>query len=162
MKIVKDNGKTSWRVGIAAKLVVLYEHHKICSNDFEENPGYTIRYGALIIGTFFVSIGKLFASMGSILIIVQREATQSSLFIIILQVHCTCFGCQPHPSSGVQKTVTTASDTVQLPPSNVARLDHVGGRSLHSTGGCSYSFVYSWWWVWLTPKTCRQNFQNNK
>ena len=43
-----------------------------------------------------------------ILIIVQRNATQSSLFII-LQVRCTCFGCQPHSSSGVHKTVTTAS-----------------------------------------------------
>jgi len=32
----------------------------------------------------------------------------------------------------------------------------------HSTGGCCYSFVYSWWWVWLTPKTCRVNSQNNK
>jgi len=43
----------------------------------------------------------------SILIIVQRDATKSSLFII-LQVHCTCFGCQPHPLSGVRKTITTA------------------------------------------------------
>jgi len=60
------------------------------------------------------------------LIIVQRDATQSSLFII-LQVHSTCFGCQPHPSSGVHKTVTTASGTghifcVQLPPTNLANL----------------------------------------
>ena len=45
-----------------------------------------------------------------ILIVVQRDATQSSLFII-LQVHCTYFGCQPHQSSGVHKTVTTASGT---------------------------------------------------
>ena len=30
---------------------------------------------------------------------------------IILQVHSTCFGYQPHPSSGVYKTVTTASGT---------------------------------------------------
>jgi len=44
------------------------------------------------------------------LIIVQRDATQSSLFII-LQVHCTCFGCQPHPSFGVHITVTTAPGT---------------------------------------------------
>jgi len=42
--------------------------------------------------------------------IVQPDATQSSLFII-LQVHSTCFGCQPHPSPGVHKTVTTASGT---------------------------------------------------
>jgi len=46
----------------------------------------------------------------SILIIVQRDATQSSLFII-LQVHSTCFGCQPHPSSGLHKIVTIASGT---------------------------------------------------
>ena len=45
-----------------------------------------------------------------ILIIVQRDATQSSLFII-LQVQSTCFGCQPHPKSGLHKTVTTASGT---------------------------------------------------
>ena len=30
---------------------------------------------------------------------------------IIKIVHSTCFGCQPHPSSGVHKTVTTASGT---------------------------------------------------
>jgi len=46
----------------------------------------------------------------TMLIIVQRDATQSSLFIT-LQVHSTCFGCQAHPSSGVHKTVTTASGT---------------------------------------------------
>jgi len=45
-----------------------------------------------------------------ILIIVHRDAKQSGLFII-LQVHSTCFGCQPHPSSGVHKTVTTSSGT---------------------------------------------------
>ena len=45
-----------------------------------------------------------------ILIIVQRDATQSSLFII-LPVHSTCFGCQSQPSPGVHKTVTTASGT---------------------------------------------------
>jgi len=42
-------------------------------------------------------------------ITVQRDATQSSLFVIP-QVHSTCFGCQPHPSR-VHKTVTTASVT---------------------------------------------------
>ena len=46
----------------------------------------------------------------NILITVQRDATQSSLFII-LQVHSTCFGCPLHPSSGVHKTLTTASGT---------------------------------------------------
>jgi len=46
----------------------------------------------------------------NIYLIIVRDATLSSLFII-LQVHSTCFGCQPHPSSGVHKTVTTASST---------------------------------------------------
>ena len=68
-----------------------------------------------------------------ILIIVQRDATQSSLFIILLQVHSTCFGCQPHPSSGVHKTVTTASGTVQLPPSNVAGVNHTYQSGVHKT-----------------------------
>jgi len=71
----------------------------------------------------------------AILITVQLDATQSSLFIN-LQVHSTCFGCQPHPSSGVQCgqaslaaleggrcTVPAAVVFfVQLPPSNVAKL----------------------------------------
>ena len=45
-----------------------------------------------------------------VLITVQLDATQSRLFII-LQAHSTCFGCQPHPSLGINKTVTTASGT---------------------------------------------------
>jgi len=35
-------------------------------------------------------------------------------------------------------------------------------KNMTSTGGCSYSFVYSWWWVWLKPETCRVNLHNNK
>jgi len=101
----------------------------------------------------------------SILIIAQRDATQSSLFII-LQDHSTCFGCQPHPSSGVHKTVTTASGIAQVPPCNVAKLATLQGgsctKNMTGTGGCSYSFVYSWWWVWLTPETYSVNLQNNK
>jgi len=38
------------------------------------------------------------------------QRAQTSLFII-LQVHSTCLGCQPYPSSGVHKTVTAASGT---------------------------------------------------
>jgi len=49
----------------------------------------------------------------SIFIIVQRDATQSSLFII-LQVHSTCFGCQSYPSSRAHKTVTTASPVLVI------------------------------------------------
>ena len=75
-------------------------------------------------------------------IIVQRDATQSSLFII-LQVYSTCSGCQPHLSSGVHKTVTTVSVT--------------GHIFCAAIGGCGYSFVYSWWRVWLTPETSTVN-----
>ena len=28
-------------------------------------------------------------------------------------------------------------------------------RNMTCTSGCSYSFVYSWWWVWWTTETCR-------
>jgi len=70
--------------------------------------------GNLIFIFMNVTAGKVYVygsvHLWSILIIVQWDATQSSLFII-LQVHSTCFRCQPHPSSAVQKTVTTASST---------------------------------------------------
>ena len=84
---------------------------------------------------------------------VWRDATQSSLFII-LQVHSICFGCQPHSSSGVHKTVTTVSGTghifVQLPNSNVANLvtlDHTGDciTVLCTDDGCGwYSKHVAW------------------
>jgi len=67
----------------------------------------------------------------TILIIVQQDATQSSIFII-LQVHCTIFGCQPHPSSGVYKTVTAASGTGHIfcafTSLQRGQVCHVGGR----------------------------------
>ena len=67
-----------------------------------------------------------------------NDATQSSLFII-LQVHCTSFGCQQHPSSGAHKTVITASNAV-----NLATLEGDScTKNMTSTGGCSYSSVYS-------------------
>jgi len=56
----------------------------------------------------------------------SNELQQYSVYIfILLQDHSTCFGCRPHPSSGVHKTVVTAAGTghmvVQLPHSNVAK-----------------------------------------
>jgi len=62
--------------------------------------------------------GTYFPNNLRIFIIVQQDSTQSSLFII-LQIHSTYFGCQQHPSSGVQKIVTTASGTVEPPRFNV-------------------------------------------
>ena len=45
----------------------------------------------------------------SILINVQGDATNA--VYILLQYHSTCFRCRPHPSSGVYKTVVTATGT---------------------------------------------------
>ena len=86
-----------------------------------------------IMNVFYVYVS---VHRWSILIIVQRDATQSSLFII-LQIQSTCFGCQPHPSSGVHKTVTTASGTGHIfctvTSLQRGQLGHLGGRWLHSS-----------------------------
>ena len=60
------------------------------------------------------------------LIIVQRDATQSSLFII-LQVYSTCFGCQPHSASGVHKAVTTTCAATSLQRGQVSLATLEGG-----------------------------------
>ena len=64
-------------------------------------------------------------------ITVQRDATQSILYII-LEVHSSCFVCQPHPLSGVHKTVTTASGTGHIICAATSlqrgQLGHAGGR----------------------------------
>jgi len=77
---------------------------------------------------------------------------------ILLQYHSTCFGCRPYPSSGVHKTVVTATVTshmfVQLSHSTVANLATLEWGSC-TNSGCNYSFMYSWWWVWTAPETCR-------
>jgi len=101
------------------------------------------------------------SNSGTVLITVQRDATQSSLFII-LQVRSTCFRFQPNPSSGIHKTVTTASSTGHIfcavtslqrgqeeykTVTTASGTGHIfcAATSLQrvtSTGGCSYSFVY--------------------
>ena len=45
----------------------------------------------------------------SILIISNKMQQYAGTYL--LQNHSTCFGCPSHPSSGLHKTVTTASDT---------------------------------------------------
>jgi len=42
---------------------------------------------------------------------VQRDATICSWYFILLHDHSTCFGCVSHPSSGIHKTVVTATGT---------------------------------------------------
>jgi hypothetical protein len=100
--------------------------HLHCNRTWLLRISYTIFGTTRVGGTILQSFRRTFAlclwnhdkSNFSVLIIVQRDATQSSIFTI-LQVHSTFFGCQPHTSSGVHKTITTASGTVQLPLSNV-------------------------------------------
>ena len=70
--------------------------------------------GAKVFYIYFLNVYNY------ILIIVQRGVKKKHS--IILKVHSKYLGCQPHLSSGVHKTVTTASGIVQLPPSNVAKL----------------------------------------
>ena len=65
---------------------------------------------------------------------------QKAVLFIVLQVHSTCFGCQPHPSSSEHKTVTTAPDTghTHLPPTwpSLATLEG---------GSCTQK-------IWLVPE----------
>ena len=83
--------------------------------------------------------------------------------VYLLQNHSTCFGCPSYPSSGVHKTVTEASGTCHS--IRATTLLHRGLirprwskvvsqiRDMTCTRGCSYIFMYSWWWVWA-PETC--------
>jgi hypothetical protein len=71
---------------------------------------------------------------------------QYAVSFILLQGHSTCFRCLLHPSSGIHKTVITASGTghnIRAGP-YLATLD--GGSCTNimtCTGGCNYSFIYS-------------------
>jgi len=120
-------------------------------------------------------------------ILVRSNKVQQYACIYLLQIYSTCFGCPSHPSSGVQKTVTAASGTGHSIWATTflqhGQFGHTGGRlllrcyelyqrlqlatleegccsgTMTCTRGCSYSFVYSWWWVQRTPETCRVNLQ---
>jgi len=59
---------------------------------------------------------------------IQPDATVCSYLFTAKSLYM--FRVSQHPSSGVLKTVNTASGTGQLPPSNVAKLGH-GGRQLN-------------------------------
>ena len=76
---------------------------------------------------------------------------QYAVWFILLQNHSTYFGCPPHPSSGILKTVTAASGTghnigtaTSLQSGPGPDLATLEGSSctdiITSTGGCGYSF----------------------
>jgi len=90
--------------------------------------------------------------------------TQQYAGIYSLQNYSLRFGYPSHPSSGEHKTVTAASGTCHsiwattfLQCSQLATLEKgCCSDTMTCTRGCSYSFMFSWWWVRWTPKTCRE------
>ena len=44
-------------------------------------------------------------------ILIRYNAMQQYAGVYLMQNYSTCFGCLPHPSSGVHQTVTAASGT---------------------------------------------------
>ena len=57
---------------------------------------------------------------------------QYAVWFILLQNNSTCFGCEPHPSSGVLKSVTAASGTVRLQFLILLMTGAVGTRNMYS------------------------------
>jgi len=64
---------------------------------------------------------------------------------IYCKITLKCFGCPSHPS-----------------PTTFLQLGHLTtleegccSDTMTCTRGCSYSFMYSWWWVRRTSETCR-------
>ena len=95
-------------------------------------------------------------------ILIRSNKMQQYAGIYLLQNYSTCFRRPSHPSSGVHKTVTAASGTGHsiwatafLQRGLKATLEEgCCSDTMTCTRGCSYSFVYSWWWVRWTPETC--------
>ena len=97
-------------------------------------------------------------------ILIRSNKMKQYAGIYLLQNHSTCFGCTSHPSSGVHNTVTAASgadhsiwSTTFLQRGQLATLEEgcCYVVTMTCTRGCSYSFMYSWWWVCWTPETRR-------
>ena len=95
-------------------------------------------------------------------ILIRSNKMQQYTGIYLLQNHSTCFGCPSHPSSGVHKTITAASGTGHsiwattfLQRGEATLEEGCCSDTMTCTRGCSYSFMYSWWWVRWTPETCR-------
>ena len=107
----------------------------------------------------------LFLVLGiSFFLLLRSNKMQQHAGIYLLQNHSTCFGCPSHPSSGVHKTVTAASGAghsiwattfLQRGQGLLTACEQEHLLLLTSCRGCSYSFMYSWWWVRGTPEACR-------
>jgi len=87
--------------------------------------------------------------------------------IYLLLNYSTCFVRPSRPSSGVHMTVVAAYGTDhtiwetssfkrdQIRTNLVTFEEACSPDSVISTRGCSYSFMYSWWWARRTSETCR-------
>jgi len=128
-----------------------------------QNCNYSLRYCAA------TSLQRGQASMASLTTLEGGSCTKrydqsiyysaSSLYMFRVPItpiirSTQYFNCSPRYCAAI---------SLQRGQASLATLE--GGsctKNMTSTGGCSYSFVYSWWWLWLTPETCRMNLQNNK
>ena len=63
-----------------------------------------------------------------------------------------CMLCRMRQSRILQSMQHTQGDTKER---ELLKCVVVVKDNMTCTGGCSYSFMYSWWWVWTTPETCR-------
>ena len=90
-------------------------------------------------------------------ILIRSNTMQQYAGVYLLQNYCTYFRCLSHLSSEVHKIVTAASGTdhsssattflqrglIRPRWQKVVALIH----DMTCTRSCSYSFMYSWWWV---------------
>jgi len=108
--------------------------------------------------------------------------TRCNVTQFILSGNCsTCFGSYHHPSSGAQRTVSTAAGICHTVTA-ICRYRGRGGtgvchpqptqtgsnsstaaadksNSVTNTRCCRYSYLRSWWWVMVPPETCRTVFR---
>ena len=124
---------------------------------------FAVLFGALFLSNYFINVfrnpfpGLFLHSLVKINTCIsysnkiQQDAT---VYRCLFTANpSTCLGCPSHPSSGVHKTVTAASGTGHSIWAT-AFLQRCS-NTMTCTKGCSYSFMYSWWWVRWTPETCR-------
>ena len=86
----------------------------------------------------------------SIKILYSNICPRCNVTQFILSGNCsTCFGWYHHPSSGMQRTVSTASGICHT------AIEAGSSNGVTNTRCCRDSFMRSWWWVEVPPETCR-------
>ena len=108
----------------------------------------------IVLWLFFSTHGSVLHM--SMLIKIQPDAKVCRYLFTAKSLYM--FRVSQHPSSWVLKTVTTASVQViilvqLLPSTDQAKMEGSSCTDIMTcTGGCGYSFLYSWWWVLWHPK----------